>query len=109
MPTVYALLKQQNQDLSTANSFGELKIIFPLGIAFTDPGAISEAIHEALEDFDCDHDYILPVGSPVYIAIMIKVVCEIMYSDFKSHVKILEWRRGSYDVQTMEVEYRETA
>jgi len=100
--TVYTIVKQANHDFTTASEFGELNVLFPLGVNIVDVKIIADAAREFFSDFDFDNDYFLPVGSPIVVAVVCICLSEEFELQQKESISFLEWDkyRQSYSVKT---------
>lgn len=57
----------RTMDLTPAERHGELVFLLPPGNGPRDPRPIIDTLHNVLETFT-EHDFLLPVGHPLYIA-----------------------------------------
>ena len=78
--TVYVAQQDDRKNLKAAARFGELKFIFTRGV-FPDNQQertveMLRIARRVLKDFNPEHDYIVPIGDPVSIALIAAVVSE---------------------------------
>lgn len=88
---VYALLKQSNHDFSTAEQYGNVDILFPLGVNNINVAVITDAARTWFHEFDFQDDYFLPVGNPVVVAIVAMCLVEEAIAMQVDSFKMLEW------------------
>lgn len=70
-----------------AKIFGDIEILLPYGNVSLAPQPMISKLRSSLKDFN-DDDYILPMGDPVAIGVVISTA-----ADFnRGRVKILRWR-----------------
>lgn len=56
-------------DVSPAKLFGDLCIMLPSGMNYSDAALVVRQLREPLKTFDPDKDFLLAVGDPVVIAV----------------------------------------
>ncbi len=99
LPTVFILQEVLTWDertselvpkynFSSASSYGRLKVILPEKRSILVPRLAISDIQNALKDFG-DEDYILPVGNPVFVAVVGAVASDVNDGRFK----VLAWEK----------------
>jgi len=89
-------------DVTPAKQFGEIIELVPEHIAETgDEIVIRDHIYDVLEEHYAENDFILPVGSPIFIG----VACAILTDLFGGKIKFLVWdrRKSVYEVKTYHI------
>jgi hypothetical protein len=82
-------------DLTPAKEFGAvIELLTPQATPFN-PGPVVQRLHEVLQDYDPETDWILPMGNPALIGWAIAIASE--YSP-QGRVRILQWvgRENAY-------------
>ena len=88
---VYALLKQANHDFTSAEKYGEIDILFPLGVNIVNVDVIADAARQWFRDFDFTDDHFLPVGNPIVVAIATACLVEEAVAMEADSFTVLEW------------------
>lgn len=103
---VYAILFQSNHDYSTVAAYGDVKVLFPLGVNMTKVDVICDAADKWFEDFDFDEDYFLAVGNPIVVSIVSMRFAEAMAAADAVSAKFLEWEKQnqSYTIRHYDLE-----
>lgn len=74
-------------DLEPAKQFGELVNLVPASLGPQAAQDVVESLWEKLSDY-CDNDYLLLVGSPIFIGLSVAIASEIN----AGRVKLLQWQ-----------------
>ena len=93
--TVFTPTKQNNHDYSAAEAFGELDVLFPLGINITNVDLISQHARDWFKNFDFQEDHFLPIGNPVVVAVMTMCLLEEAFLLQVDEISLLEWDKQS--------------
>lgn len=88
---VFALLKQTNHDFTSAEQYGDIDILFPLGVNVVNVDVIADAARRWFHEFDFQDDYFLPVGNPVVVAVVSMCLIEEAIAMQVDSINILEW------------------
>lgn len=102
--TVYTILKQANHDYSAAEKYGNLSVLFPLGVNVVDVNVILDAAGDWFSDFDFEDDIFMPIGNPIIVSIVTICLVEEMALRGKDTVNMLEWDKYSREYVVKEVE-----
>ena len=90
-------------DTQAAESWGTRRTMIPENCYPWDPEKITPHVVNAVHEYDLDHDYLIPMGSPVEMSIACAAVfAKAIVSDHPS-VKMLYWSwkiRAYYEIVT---------
>ena len=89
--TVYAILQPQSHDFSSLAKFGEVDLLFPLGLHVTNPKVVADAADAWFQNFNFNEDYYLPAGNPAVVAIVSMVFQRHVAARNQDEVSMLEW------------------
>lgn len=98
--SVYAILHQTNHDYTSAEQYGEVEVLFPLGVNVTNINVITESARVWFREFDFEQDYFLPVGNPIVVASVAMCFAEEMVLTGVDEASILEWDKSSREYVT---------
>lgn len=84
-------------DTSKAEKFGERRFVLSERVKPWAPTKAAGEIRAALVDYRADLDYLLLLGSPVFVAMMFATACDRAAHDDHSHVQLLYWHNRDQD------------
>ena len=80
-------------DTTPAETFGTRQQVLAEGVKPWTPGDVIEEIAQTLSSYDADRDYLLLIGTPIYIAIIFTIAADKAMSDGYDHMRVLYWSR----------------
>ena len=90
-PTVYIVYNDRRKDLSAAEKFGQLRDMFYGRVNYE--RAVEHA-RKMLHDFNAETDYLLVIGDPALVGVVMSVALE--YANDES-ITVLRWNRDELE------------
>jgi len=86
-------------DISGALKFGEIEVLTKHGHSLVVSEPVVSMLREKLVDY-CDDDYILPIGDPLMIGVVVAIAADIN----SGFVRMLKWDKRTRDYLVMPVD-----
>lgn len=99
-PTVYLVYNDPRRDVSAAEKWGQIRFMFTGRVDYS---LAVEHARKMLHDYDPDRDYILMVGDPALIGIVMIAALEYAPNE---RISLLRWDRKTLDYKAETFDFK---